>query len=97
MASSRTRTARSRAVRDVDDRVGDGWLAERLEERAAEAERIAEVPWQFCFILGGGWRRAGQAADAARAAGADLVLAAAAVRRLVSARCAGGSRNRCER
>ena len=72
------------AVRDVDDRVGDGWLAERLEERIAEAERIAEVPWQFCFILGGGWRRAGQAADAARAAGADLVLAAAAVRQLVS-------------
>ncbi len=73
-----------KAVRAVDDRVGNGWLDERIDERINEAERTAEFPWQFCFILGGGWRRASQAADAARAKRADLVLAAAAVRQLVS-------------
>ena len=72
------------AVRSADDRVGDGWLDERLEDRITEAERTAELPWHFCFVLGGGWRQAGRAADAARAEGADLMLAAAAVRQLAS-------------
>ena len=38
----------------------------------------------FCFILGGGWRRAKLAADNARLAGADFVLAVLAMRQIVS-------------
>ncbi len=78
-----------RVVRRVDDRVGDRPQDELLELRLDHAEREADRPWQFCFILGGGWRRAGQAADNARAAGADFVLAASAIRQIASrdARC----------
>ncbi|BEU21257.1 hypothetical protein [Paraburkholderia sp. 22B1P] len=77
------------AVRRADDRVGDRLGDERLEERLEHAAEQALYPWQFCFILGGGWRRASALASSARAAGADLVLAAAAVRQLGSrdARC----------
>ncbi|WP_210211304.1 hypothetical protein [Mesorhizobium sp. M2A.F.Ca.ET.043.05.1.1] len=77
-----------RAVRSADDRIGDGPGDERLEDRLAQAEE-AEFPWQFCFILGGGWRRAEAIAGSARAAGSDLVLAAAAIRQLATrdARC----------
>jgi hypothetical protein len=76
-------------VRRVDDRVGDRPQDESLELRLDHAEKKADHPWQFCFILGGGWRRAGQAADSSRAAGADLTLAAAAIHQIASrdARC----------
>ena len=55
-----------------------------LGSRIDEAERVADRPWQFCFILGGGWRRSKQAVDAARCKGADLILAAVAMLQLVS-------------
>lgn len=55
-----------------------------LGERLDQAESAADRPWQFCFVLGGGWRRSKQAADSARTANADLVLAAVAMRQLVS-------------
>ncbi|EIJ45931.1 hypothetical protein GWL_29590 [Herbaspirillum sp. GW103] len=71
------------AVRKADDRVGPGWSEEPLDWRLDEAE-TALLPWQFCFILGGGWRRAKSMAGSARAAGADVVLAAAAIRQLAS-------------
>ena len=72
------------AVRRADDRVGDRPGDERLDLRLAQAVETALYPWQFCFILGGGWRRAGALASSARAAGADLVLAAAAIRQLAA-------------
>ncbi|GAB7541415.1 hypothetical protein [Cupriavidus sp. 8B] len=86
LRSNRAETLR--VVRRADDRVGDKPLEESLDERIREAEK-AELPWQFCFVLGGGWRRAAAAADSARAAGTDLVLAAAAIHQLASrdARC----------
>lgn len=71
-------------VRVADDRVGDRMLDEDLSLRIDQAEKIADRPWQFCFILGGGWRRSRQAADAAQSAGADFVLAAVAIRQLAS-------------
>lgn len=71
------------AVRTLDNRVGEGYLDENIEARIAEAEKSA-LPWQFCFVLGGGWRRASAAVDAARAAGADLALVAAAVHQIAS-------------
>ena len=71
-------------VHRVDDRVGHLSNTIPLEARIADAEEIAQVPWQFCFILGGGWRRAAGAADASRAVHADITLAGVAIRQLVS-------------
>lgn len=72
------------AVKRADDDVGPDFLKEPLERRIEHAESNSDRPWQFCFILGGGWKRASDAANAARAAGADLVLAAAAIVQLAS-------------
>ena len=72
------------AVRLADNRVGRRILDEDLSDRLDHAESVANRPWQFCFVLGGGWRRSKQAADSARAAGADLILAAVAMRQLAS-------------
>jgi hypothetical protein len=78
-----------RMVKEVDDRVSDRPMDESIELRLDQAELTAERPWQFCFILGGGWRRAKLLTDNARAAGADLVLAVAGIRQMASrdARC----------
>jgi hypothetical protein len=75
--------ATRRVVQRIDDRIGLSVGSEWIEDRLDAAEK-AERPWQFCFILGGGWRRARQSAEDANAAGADLVLAAAAIHQLAS-------------
>lgn len=72
------------AVRLADDQVGERMTDADLGDRIDHAESTADRPWQFCFVLGGGWRRAKQAADSARAATADLILAAVSMRQLVS-------------
>lgn len=72
------------AVMLVDDQVGERMLSTDLSERLDHAESVADRPWQFCFVLGGGWRRSRQAADSARSANADLILAAVAIRQLAS-------------
>lgn len=77
------------AVRRADDRVGDRPGEEPLSQRLEHAAEQSQFPWQFCFILGGGWRRSSSIASSARAAGADLILAAVAIQQLASrdARC----------
>lgn len=72
------------AVRRADSRVGDLMLDTALEERIAHAAQYARVPWQFCFVLGGGWRRANDAVATARALKLDLLLGAIAIRQLAS-------------
>ena len=72
------------AVRLADDHVGERMMDADLRQRIDHAEHAADRPWQFCFILGGGWRRSTQAADAARSADADFVLAAVAMRQLAT-------------
>lgn len=72
------------AVRLADDSVGERMMDADLGDRMDHAESAADRPWQFCFVLGGGWRRSKQAADSARANNADLVLAAVAMRQLAS-------------
>ncbi|SAK40125.1 hypothetical protein [Caballeronia ptereochthonis] len=72
------------AVRRADDRIGDRPGDERFDLRLEHAAEQALYPWQFCFILGGGWRRASALASTARAAGADLLLAAVAIRQLAA-------------
>ena len=82
LRSKRERTLE--VVRRVDNHVGDQLLDTALEDRIDHAEQVAQLPWQFCFILGGGWRRAKAAADTARAGDADIVLAGAAIRQLAT-------------
>lgn len=72
------------AVQQADKDIGERMMDDDLDRRLDQAEEASALPWQFCFVLGGGWRRARQAADAARAAEADLVLASVAIRQLVS-------------
>ena len=60
------------SVRIADDRVGERMMDEDLNFRIDHAEKAADRPWQFCFILGGGWRRSRQAAEAAHNAGFDF-------------------------
>lgn len=72
------------AVRLADDHVGERMLDTALDKRLDHAEKVADRPWQFCFVLGGGWRRSRQATDSARSANADLILAAVAMRQLAS-------------
>jgi hypothetical protein len=72
------------AVRRADDRVGEGSFDEDLIHRIDAAESSSSFSWQFCFILGGGWRRANEAADASRIHGADLIFATAAAQQLAS-------------
>ena len=71
-------------VRRIDNNVGHLSSNVSLEDRIVQAEQQAQFPWQFCFILGGGWRRAERAAAAARSAHADITLAGIAIRRLAS-------------
>lgn len=71
-------------VKRIDDQVGETSMTTALEDRIDYAEQIATVPWQFCFILGGGWRRIDAMVSAARKAKADIVLATVAIRQLVS-------------
>lgn len=72
------------AVRRADDDVGIDFLKVPLERRIDDAATHSDRPWQFCFVLGGGWKRSNEAADAARIAEADLVLAAAGIIQLAS-------------
>ncbi|AZO05597.1 hypothetical protein [Mesorhizobium sp. M2A.F.Ca.ET.043.02.1.1] len=72
------------AVRRADDHVGDRSMEVPLDQRIRDAERVSDRPWQFCFILGGGWRRAKESATNARGVKADVVLALIAARQLGS-------------
>jgi hypothetical protein len=72
------------AVKRFDKHVGEGSWDEDLVRRIDDAQMSSRFPWQFCFVLGGGWRRANEAADASRFYGADLILAIAATQQLAS-------------
>lgn len=71
------------AVRTIDDRVGDGIGEESIDWRLDAASK-SDYPWQFCFVLSGGWRRVRSIVASARAVGADIVLGAVAIRQLAS-------------
>ncbi|MEA1988959.1 MAG: hypothetical protein U9N57_07115 [Pseudomonadota bacterium] len=73
-----------RAVHLADDNVGERMMDAHIEDRLDQAESAADRPWQFCFVLGGGWRRSKQAADSARANNSDIILTAIAILQLAS-------------
>lgn len=71
------------AVRRIDSQVGDALFDTPLDSRLTEAAE-AEVPWQFMFTLGAGWRRARAAlADIRKDERLDELLIAIAARQLV--------------
>lgn len=72
------------AVRLADDDVGERMMDTDIQDRLDLAESGSERPWQFCFVLGGGWRRSEQVADSARVAKTELILAAVAIRQMAS-------------
>ncbi len=73
-----------KVVRRIDNTVGNLPTDASLEDRIHQAEKNAKYPWQFCFIVGGGWRRSKVAVTAARSANADIALAGIATRQLAS-------------
>lgn len=71
-------------VSKVDKDVGEKMMDVNIEDRIAEAQDRSAFPWQFCFNLGGGWRRSQNLADAAHQANAAIVLAGLAIHQLAS-------------
>lgn len=73
-----------KAVQAFDQHVGERYLDIPLERRLAEAAKAAS-PWQFTFILTGGWNRADNTVTAAAAEDrADLILATVAATQIAT-------------
>ncbi len=71
-------------VRRFDSHVGDEYLATPLERRIEDAAK-SDTPWQFAFVLRGGWRQAREHLNALRDFDrADLLLTLIAARHLLS-------------
>ena len=71
-------------VRRFDSHVGDEYSATPLERRIVDAAK-SDTPWQFAFVLRGGWRQAREHLQALRDFDrADLLLALIAARHLLS-------------
>jgi hypothetical protein len=78
------RAAVLRLVRQLDRRVGDGYLDEPLDHRIAAAA-MSEYPWQFSFVLTGGELRARQhLAELRDRNREDLLVAGLAVGQLLT-------------
>lgn len=71
-------------VRELDQLVGFRMVDISLDRRIAEAFRKATYPWQFCFILSGGARRAIEAVEKACTSQTHFTFAAVALHQLVS-------------
>jgi hypothetical protein len=72
------------AVKALDNRVGDGFLDTSIEMRIDEAAE-SETPWQFMFVLTGGWRRTrAEVQWLEKKRRIDLLLVAIAVRQIVT-------------
>jgi hypothetical protein len=71
-------------VRRYDPQVGDGYMDIPLERRISEAEE-ADTPWQFAYILRGGWSQARRALSILRDFNrTDLLLLSIASRQIAS-------------
>jgi hypothetical protein len=71
-------------VQKYDSRIGDDFMATPFEWRLDEAAK-SSTPWQFAFVLRGGWTRAREQFDALRDFDrADLLLVLIAGRQLLS-------------
>lgn len=80
----RNRKSTLAAVKLADNNIGDHMMDSRLEDRIEVAERDADYPWQFSFILGGGWQRSKLAVDSSRATKSDSILLVASMNQICS-------------
>lgn len=71
-------------VATADSDIGETRMKDSLPRRIEHAEDAADTPWQFCFILGGGWKRAGIAAGVAVSSGSAVMLATLAAFQIAS-------------
>lgn len=72
-------------IQYLDKDVGEGFLQMPLEYRIINAEKNSTTPWQFNFILTGGWHRADTELRAlCGMERADLLLAVISVKQIVS-------------
>jgi hypothetical protein len=71
-------------VKRFDSEIGDDFLSTRIEARVESASR-SETPWQFAYVIRGGWRQTRQILNAARDFEQNhLLLTAITVRQLAS-------------
>lgn len=71
-------------VRRFDSHVGEGYLDTSLERRIDEAAR-SETPWQFAFVLRGGWNQVREHLNVLRDFDrSDSVLILVAIRQMLS-------------
>lgn len=71
-------------VKKYDSRIGDEYMATPLEWRLNEAAK-SSTPWEFAFVLRGGWSRAREQFNVLRDFDrADLLLVLIAARQLLS-------------
>jgi hypothetical protein len=78
----------AKIVQKLDDDIGDGYSDTSLESRISEASEShpekKNIPWQFNFVLTGGWRRAkDEIINLRESERFDLLLAAIASRQFV--------------
>ena len=67
-------------IAQLDPHLGDGYLDEPLARRLRQACSAAKTPWQFTYILTGGWRRIrGSLAELRREDGYDLMVGLVAI------------------
>lgn len=70
-------------IRTIDDEIGDEAPNNtQIKRRVEDAREKAQSPWQLCFMLSSGARRARIAASSAKSAGTDIVLACAAINQI---------------
>ncbi len=72
-------------IQRFDRSIGEGYLDIPLEQRINDALKSSGTPWQFNFILTGGWRRAdAELAILHENERSDLLLAAISIKQIVS-------------
>lgn len=72
-------------IQKLDKDIGEGFLQMPLEYRITNAVKSSETPWQFNFILTGGWHRAGNELTILHEMErSDLLLAAISVKQIIS-------------
>lgn len=72
-------------IQKLDEDIGEGFFQMPLEYRIINAEKSSKTPWQFNFILTGGWHRAGTELTMLREMERfDLLLTAISVKQIVS-------------
>jgi hypothetical protein len=72
-------------IRKFDESIGEGYFDMPLEQRINAAAESSKIPWQFNFILTGGWDRAEDELTILRENERfDLLLAAISIKQIVS-------------